>query len=234
MINPDGNGGWTTNVQAITPSVSGISDFGETESGEAYVVSLTGGAVYRINGVEGAPVPVKLINFKGSVVNKQIQLQWKTSMEQNLELFDIEFSVVGNAFAYAGTVQAKNAATGADYTFNHITGVTGTIFYRLKMKDVNGKHSYSGIISVDLSRKGMLLVSPSVISNGIINLNLPDEATYSSVEIMSNNGSILIKRDLQGQTGRISISSSELSPGVYIVRFINKNFEVETQKIVVQ
>ncbi len=234
IINPDGAGGWTTNVQAITPSVTGISDFGETESGEAYVVSLTAGAVYRINAVEGGPVPVTLLNFKGSVINKQIELQWKTSLEQNLKLFDIEFSVDGNTFAYAGTVQAQNAATGAEYTFSHFTNVTGTIFYRLKMKDENGRYSYSAIIRIDLNNKGALLVSPSVISNGIININLSDEAIYSSVEVISSGGAVLIKRDVQGQTGRISIPSSELSPGIYIVRFINKRFDVETQKIVIQ
>lgn len=102
------------------------------------------------------------------------------------------------------------------------------------MKEANGRYSYSGIIRVDLNRKGTLLVSPSVISNGIININLPDEAVYSSVEVISSAGAILIKRDIEGQTGRISISSSELSPGIYIVRFISKRFDVETQKIVIQ
>lgn len=235
IINPDGNGGWTTNVQAITPSVTGIADFGETENGEAYAVSLTGGVVYRVNAVEGGPVPVTLVNFNSNIINKQVQLHWKTSLEQNLQLFDVEFSVDGNAFAYAGTVQAQNAATGADYTFTHITNMTGTIFYRLKMKDENGRYSYSGIIRVELNANGVLPVSPTVISDGIIHINLPEVPIYSSVEVMTSGGTPVIKRDVEGQTGRVNIFSSELSAGIYIVRFISsKGAEVLVQKIMIE
>lgn len=232
MINPDGNGGWTTNVQVLSPT--GMADFGETENGEAYVVSLTANAVYRLIAVEGGPVPVTLVSFGGSVINKQVQLNWKTSLEQNLQLFDVEYSVDGSAFTYAGTVQAKNAPTGAGYTFTHVTNSTGNVFYRLKMKDVNGKYRYSGAIRIDLTGKDALLVSPSVISDGIININLDAESIYSSVEVVNSAGAILIKRDIEGQTGRVSIPSSELAPGIYIVRFINKRLEAVTQKIVIQ
>lgn len=234
LINSDGNGGFTTEVQAITPSVTGIVDFGESENGEAYVVSLTGAAVYRINAVEGGPVPVTLSNFKASILNRQVELNWQTSFEQNLQFFDVEYSVDGNTFTYAGTVQAQNTAAGATYNFTHITNVTGTVFYRLKMKDANGRFSYSGIVKIDLNEKGGLLVSPSVISNGIISVNLADEALYASVEVISNTGAVLIKKDVQGQTGRLSIPSGDLSPGIYIVRIIDKNLHSLTQKIVVQ
>lgn len=234
LINADGNGGFSTTVQAITPSVTGIVDFGEAENGEAYAVSLTSAAVYRINAVEGGPVPVTLTNFTGSILNRQVVLNWQTTFEQNLQLFDVEYSVDGNTFAYAGTVQAQNTAAGASYNFTHITNVTGIVFYRLKMKDANGRFSYSGIVKLDLNVKGGMLVSPSVISNGIISINLADEAVYSSVEVISNGGAILIRRDVQGQTGRINIPSSELAPGIYIVRAIDKNLNSITQKIVVQ
>lgn len=232
MITPDGIGGWTTTMQVLSPT--GIADFGETENGEAYVVSLTSNAVYHLNAVEGGPVPVTLVNFSASVVNRQVQLHWKTSLEQNLQLFDVEYGVDGSVFTYAGTVQAKNAATGAEYSFTHVTNSTGNVFYRLKMKDDNGKYRYSGTIRVDLTGKDALLVSPSVISDGIININLANEAVYSAVEVVNSAGAILIKRDIEGQTGRVSIPSAELSPGIYIVRFINKRSEAVTQKIVIQ
>lgn len=39
----------TTTTQTPNPLISGISDFGETEDGELYAVSLTNGSVYRIS-----------------------------------------------------------------------------------------------------------------------------------------------------------------------------------------
>ncbi|UPK67425.1 PQQ-dependent sugar dehydrogenase [Chitinophaga filiformis] len=45
-IVPGGSGGWTVTTQTLSPT--GIVDFGETESGEVYVVSHTGNSVYRV------------------------------------------------------------------------------------------------------------------------------------------------------------------------------------------
>ncbi|MCF6407195.1 PQQ-dependent sugar dehydrogenase [Chitinophaga filiformis] len=45
-IVPNGSGGWTVTTQTLSPT--GIVDFGETESGEVYVVSNTGNSVYRV------------------------------------------------------------------------------------------------------------------------------------------------------------------------------------------
>lgn len=231
ISNPDGNGGWTTVTQTLPPT--GIADFGETESGEAYIVSLTGGTVYRLNAVEGGPVPVTLLNFSGSVVNRQVQLHWKTTLEQSLQSFDIEYSLDGAAFTLAGTVQAQNAATGADYSFTHVTNVTGAVFYRLKMKDENGRSRYSESVRITLTGKDGLFVSPSVISDGVINLNLP-EAVYTSMEVVNTGGNVLIKRSIESQTGRVSIPANELAAGIYIVRLVSQRGEVLTQKIVVQ
>jgi len=232
IINPDGNGGFTTNVQAITPSVTNIGDFGESEDGELFAVSVAG-TVYRITAVNGAPVPVIMANFGASVVNKQVQLQWSTSSESNLDLFDIEYSTDGNSFTYAGTVQAQNAAAGAAYNFLHIANFNGFVFYRLKMKDDNGRLSYSGIIKVEL-KGATAFVSPSVISNGVIQINLPSEAYYAQVEVINSNGAVLVKRDIEGQTGRVQLSAAEYLPGVYMVRLINKRNEAVIQKIVIE
>jgi hypothetical protein len=45
-LHPNGTGGWDTGKQQLTPT--GITDFGESEKGEAYAVSLTGNSVLRI------------------------------------------------------------------------------------------------------------------------------------------------------------------------------------------
>jgi glucose/arabinose dehydrogenase len=45
-IIPNGGGGWNTSTQTLP--TTGIADFGETENGEAYAVSLIGNSVHRI------------------------------------------------------------------------------------------------------------------------------------------------------------------------------------------
>lgn len=231
ITSPDGTGGWTTTTQTLTPT--GIADFGETENGEAFVVSLISNAIYRLNAVEGAPLPVRLVNFGGSIVNKQVQLHWKSTLEQNLQSFEVEYSMDGASFVNAGNVLAKNIAAGADYSFIHTTAAAGIIFYRLKMKDNTGTHRYSETIKIVANSKDNLFVSPSVISDAVIHLNLTN-TMYSSVEIMSTNGAVLIKRNINSQTGRINIPAGQLSPGMYMVRLISDKTAAVTQKILIQ
>lgn len=234
LIHRDSTGGFTTTVQAISPAVTGIADFGETENGEAYVVSLTAGAVYRINAVEGAPVPVTLLHFNAAIENNQVTLRWKTAFEQNLSLFDVEYSTDANVYAYAGTVQAQNIAAGADYNFSHLTNLRGTVFYRLKMKDRDGRYSYSGTIQLNAGSGTIVLVTPSVITGGVININIGDAPVYSSVEIISNSGNLLFRKELEGQAGIVPLTVAELVPGIYIVRCSDRNNNAVVQRILVQ
>jgi glucose/arabinose dehydrogenase len=46
LITPKSGGGWTTTIQTALPT--GIADFGESENGELFAVSLTSNTVYRI------------------------------------------------------------------------------------------------------------------------------------------------------------------------------------------
>lgn len=46
LISPDGNGGWLSSVQTL--SVKGIADFGMSENGEIYVVSITENMIYQL------------------------------------------------------------------------------------------------------------------------------------------------------------------------------------------
>lgn len=46
LLSPDGNGGWNTTIQNLP--VKGIADFGESETGEVYVVSITENTIYQL------------------------------------------------------------------------------------------------------------------------------------------------------------------------------------------
>lgn len=232
LIYPDGNGGFNTYVQAITPSVTNISDFGETENRELYAVALSTGVVYHVTAVNGSPVPVTLANFSANALNRQVQLAWRTTFERNFNSFDIEYSPDGTTFSYAGTVPALNRPSGASYSFLHIPNNGGTAFYRLKMKEGNGRLTYSTVVRVEMNSKSAY-VSPSVISNGIIQLNLSDEKRYASIEVIGSSGAVVLKRDIDGQAGRLDVPAAELLPGIYMIRFVGKNTEPFIQKIVV-
>lgn len=230
LINPDGAGGWTTTTQTLTPT--GMVDFGETENGEAYVVSLTGNSVYRINATSGGPLPVTLSDFTGNFNSNAVKLNWKTALEQNVQQFEIEYSTDGSSFSKVGTVQATNIATGSAYNFTHSVNTSGPFFYRLKMVDTDGSFTYSNTIRINMGDFTGNIVSPSVITNGVINVNLGNTG-YNTVEMIRTDGTRVFKRKVKGQNGRIQILTGALLPGIYIIR-LNGEANGATQRILIQ
>lgn len=53
ILSPDGNGAWNSSLQTLP--VKGIADFGESENGEVYVVSITENAIYQL-GLAGSAI----------------------------------------------------------------------------------------------------------------------------------------------------------------------------------
>ena len=224
----DGSGGWITSTQML--STTGIADFGETENGEAYAVSLTGNSVYRISA--SSPLPVTLITFNANSNNSGVKLNWQTALEENIRQFEIEYSIDGTSFIYLGNVPAKNAATGSVYSFLHATVFDGAILYRLKITDNDGSFKYSDIVRVVLNDDVKNMITPSVISNGVMNVNLSNRK-YKSLQLISMNGMMVLKKDIAAQSGNIKVPVSNLAAGIYMVRLIGSSTTI-SQKIFIQ
>lgn len=224
----DGSGGWITSTQML--STTGIADFGETENGEAYAVSLTGNSVYRISA--SSPLPITLITFNAKSNNSGVKLNWQTALEENIRQFEIEYSIDGISFIYLGNVPAKNAATGSVYSFLHAIVYDGAILYRLKITDNGGSFKYSDIVRVVLNDNVKNMITPSVISNGVMNVNLYNRK-YKSLQLISMNGTMVLKKDIAAQSGNIKVPVSNLAAGIYMVRLIGSSTTI-IQKIFIQ
>ncbi len=224
----NGAGGWNTTTQILSPT--GIVDFGETEAGEAFVVSLTGNSVYRV--VTTGVVPVILADFNATAANAGVALNWKTLREENIKHFDIEYSLIGNSFMNAGTVLPHNSTTSFVYNFKHNYTYEGPVFYRLKIINNDGSFKYSAVIKVLLNNTSKKIVVPSFINNGVLNVNLPNLA-YNTIEVISINGNIILQKNIVGQTGNIKIPVNKLSAGAYMVR-LTGNTITAVQKIFIQ
>ncbi len=227
LIIPNGGGGWTTTIQSAVQTT--VSDFGETENGELFAVSLSSNAVYRIS-ANGA-VPLTLIEFNAEAKDKTNVLQWKTSSENNLQQFDIEYSTTGIQFDKAGTVKAQNKANGANYVFEHapIESVN-TLFYRLKMLDTDGHFVYSKIVSVVVNKKeNDNFVYPNIVNNNVLNVSLTE--SFNSIEIININGSVMFEQNIANKIGRFEITLKNIPKGTYLVRLKGQGKDV-SQKIV--
>jgi hypothetical protein len=97
-------------------------------------------------------LPLQLLSFTGYRNNTSNQLQWQTADEANTRQFVIERKTANSDFNAIGQLPARGEGNG-HYAYSDATAPEGTVFYRLKMEDLDGKFTYSNTVS--------LLVPPS-------------------------------------------------------------------------
>ncbi len=130
--------------------------------------------IQRENTVEmyNAPLPVELISFTAELIGNAIILNWQTATEINNYGFEIERQILKQASQPTRQVQndnylwekvgfvegAGNSNSPKEYSFfddktsevfKNLGGLDGSIQYRLKQIDFDGKFEYSEIITVE-------------------------------------------------------------------------------------
>ena len=174
----------------------------------------------------------KLLEFKATSRSGMVGLTWKTDYEENLLRFEVEWSTDGKNYQTAGRVPAVNSLNGNSYSFEHKISYTSEAFYRLKIMDVTNHWQYSDPISVPVEKTARLFVYPSVITTNMITIKVEDP--FEWMQIVSTNGTVMMKQNLSGKTGRLDIPlSPTVASGIYIVQIGNKTTTI-TQQIMIQ
>lgn len=184
-------------------------------------------------------LPLKLLSFTGLKTDMGNSLKWKTANEVNTLRFDIERSTNGGGFEKIGE-QAAGGST--DYGFIDLDVVAGEkYFYRLKIIDRDGQFTYSGVLALNKATAGNTSYSvyPNPVNGGHFYIKpvqeYRNEVTASIMEAATGKkvlSSVLNHNDLQN--GRFEIQTHQLKPGIYIVKFSDKNSQfIQATRIVV-
>ena len=97
---------------------------------------------------------------------------------------------------------------------------TDVINYRLKQKDIDGRFTYSKVVTLTFKNKGTLILYPNPAANQInlaITVKRKENLDY---RIFDNAGRILIHQTSQVLTGtnNFSVDITKLSAGVYYLK----------------
>lgn len=185
-----------------------------------------------------SPLPVELIVFEATPLDKVIQLNWATASELNNMRFDIERSTDGINFEKIGEVAGKGNYKGtSNYSFDDTHAVAGEIYYyRLKQVDLNGGSTYSKIRSAILNPDDKLMISqfmPNPARNNTAINILSDGVLDMHVRIITLEGR-LVKDDtypVKKGESKINLDIKLLPRGIYMVVF-NSSQGTEIRKLV--
>jgi len=211
LIRPNGPG-WQVTLQAGLPG--GIASFGESESGELYALAL-GGTLYQI-GTSGS-LPVTLLSLSAKAYPGYNEIRWQAARETDLQEYRVEYSSNGKDWTQAGTAAPAAPNTNPSYYFKHPTNTSGTLYYRLKVIDVDGRFTYSKLVSVETNpgKSRELQLLSSVNTNGQLQVQLNEP--FASLQLFNMQGKRLLTRQLSPQTGIFRLNISNFAKGMYTV-----------------
>lgn len=179
--------------------------------------------------VSPPPLPITLVDFKGSHLGKGILLDWSTSSESQLNRFEIERSGNGSAFTRIGQVRAfGNSNTIKTYTFSDNAPLNSVNYYRLKMIDNDGKYAYSKLLVFNFGQPASVVlnsISPNPFRDAFtVNLALARSQTIQ-VQMLDQKGCVLYAKSFKAQAGNNSLWISDLvtlQAGIYYLRMITE------------
>jgi Concanavalin A-like lectin/glucanases superfamily/GEVED domain len=182
-------------------------------------------------------LPITLISFTGKATENGNTLNWKTDSEKNFSHFEIQRSENGKEFEKIGKVEGNHAEV---YQFlDQISSLNfnSSLFYRLKIIDLDGSASFSKIISIEndfeKSIVGQFYPNPTLSTEASINI-ISTESTSWLITSYDLAGKILKTetRLLNKGENKVKIKL-EKGSNLQIFRLENGN-EVQYRKVIQQ
>lgn len=173
--------------------------------------------------VPSSAVPLKLTSFKVQLINDVAQLTWTTQQEENMLHFVIERSENGILFNSTSIIDAKNNLNN-NYSFNDNALIKGTVFYRLKLIDQDGKFTYSNTVIIKSKTAAIFTVFSNPVKNKLVQLQISNvPKNVYSLAICDLTGKILVQKNINYNGVSVSenlVLSNAFARGLYIVKLV--------------
>ena len=177
--------------------------------------------LYRLDGVF-APLPVKLQDFTVSLAGADAQLLWQTASEQNTLDFVIERSDDGSRFTRIGSVAAageSNSKKQYAFTDGGIANSGKTVvYYRLRMRDKDGKETFSKVVSLNLKEAAGFTIQ--LLGNPVqsdLRISFSKTTAPVNLTIRDASGRTVKMLQVKSENSVITIPAGNLSPGAYFL-----------------
>lgn len=167
-------------------------------------------------------VPLTLIDFRAFKTNDgKIQLQWQTANEYNTDEFIVERSNSSLNFYEIGRVKAKIISPLMNqYSFADEIPLNGRNCYRLRMKDLDNRISFSPFRMIDMIKNSFIVIHHP--DRTVIEVKGISSVNTNAILIYNQLGMILKRIDINNQgVFYKTISTAGFAPGIYKIALFN-------------
>jgi hypothetical protein len=228
---PSVGGDWTLDGAYVTAS----------GSNSAPVISRTGMSGFSEFGV-GVPVGVLPINVEYLRGTKQLQanlIDWKVTCTNAIGVtITVERSSDGRSFTAIHSITADALRCLQPFNYADVNAPAGKNYYRLKMKDSDGKVTYSTIIMLLNRADGFDIagILPSLVKNtALLNVSAAQK-TQLKVVVTDANGRQVQQQNfaLVAGSNQLAMNFGNLAAGTYYVTGYAANGSTVTVRFIKQ
>jgi hypothetical protein len=183
------------------------------------------------------PLPINLISFSATkeLNPASVRLEWTTASERNNDYFVVERS--RNAIEFEALEKVKGAGNRdlvRTYAANDRNPLPGIAYYRLKQIDLDGKFSYSKVISIEMEVTGFT-ISPNPADGKKFSVSWSSPAGKAEIYIYDQAGRELYMAEIDNNlyyTEKTIYLKETLKKGIYLVK-VQIHGRQFTQKLMV-
>jgi hypothetical protein len=175
-------------------------------------------------------LPVRFVSFTAKFTKENTaQLDWSVAFENNHSYYAVERSTDGRTYTEVGrqTISNYDGRNTAYYSFVDNSINTGTLYYRLKQVDKDGKFDYSKVVVLNNGIKGSInaFPNPFVKQIQIFGLN-PGELNQNNVRMFNASGIQVAYKIVNNNTIE---PVGALSTGIYMLRVKDQTIRLMKQ-----
>jgi hypothetical protein len=178
-------------------------------------------------------LPVELLNFSIRKFGHASELFWTTLSETNNDYFIIEKSNNAKNYFELGKIKgAGNTSLKTEYHFMDVYPSKDLAYYRLKQVDIDGKHSYSEVISMEIKNDEAIRFDPNP-SKGETTLDFPNTLYGKTIfKVFDSQGKIILDFFEEKEMDSYRLNTESFDPGVYILFVENNQLQLKSKLIV--
>ena len=167
-------------------------------------------------------LPVKLIKFTATALNRKVLLQWQIDNPADIKSFVIERSVTASQWMELKTIPGNDQKR--DYSTIDENPLPGRVYYRVKFIEKNNSLSYSPVRHITTGSNDEFIIYPNPTSTRIIiagNIKSP-----ADLKLLDITGKIIFQKQILVFPAAISLPV--LPAGIYVL-----NINQSAKKIII-
>ncbi len=178
-------------------------------------------------------LPVTVTDLTAQKNNESVLIKWYATFETSFKKYDIERSTDGIVFYKIGEVAGMNLA---NYSFTDIDlPNANTVYYRLKMIDIDGQYSHSKTVAVRIADNfSNAQVYPNPTKDKLV-VKLERAFTEKSNLIISDlSGRIIMQQQVIAGQKIIDLDVNKFDAGRYFIKISNHRAIINQSFVIIK